>query len=250
MIGIITAVASERDAVLEIMTEIRSRDIYKIEFYEGKIHNTGCVTAMSGVGKVNASRCAQLLIDKFGPDRIVNVGSAGALHPDLNIGDVIISTSCIQHDVDLTAFGLPKGFFAAEDGFIAADLDFLELCQKAMARTVGGDFKVLTGPIATGDQFSDVPEHKDTLYEEFGAYCIEMEGAAIAQVCAMCGVPFVIIRSISDQANGETLQSYSQFKALAAERCASFLTNLVAVLEYRADHNGGPMINDRSGARE
>jgi adenosylhomocysteine nucleosidase len=215
------------------MQDVKAHTLHNIEFYEGSIGNTRCITAMSGVGKVNAARCTQLMVDRFRPDRVVNIGSAGALHPDLNVGDVIISTACVQHDVDLTAFGLEKGAFdESESRFIQADAAFMKQCQKAMAQVIDGAYQILTGPIATGDQFNDSLEHKVQLYEEFGAYCNEMEGAAVAQVCAMCEIPFVIIRSISDKPDDQSsVAMYENFKQLAAERCAEFLVRLVAVLE-------------------
>ncbi|HYH04467.1 MAG TPA: 5'-methylthioadenosine/adenosylhomocysteine nucleosidase [Bacillota bacterium] len=231
MIGVITAVDAERDAVLAKMKEVKAYQVYGIEFYEGLIRDTRCITAMSGIGKVNAARCTQLMIDRFNPDRIVNIGSAGALYPDLQIGDVIISTSCIQHDVDLTPFGLRKGFFSETDGFVAADAGLVSLCQQAMEHSIDDRFHVYTGPIATGDQFNDSAQTKERLFEEFGAYCIEMEGAAVAQVCAMCEIPFVVIRSVSDTPTEETRNLYENFKQLASERCANFLTNLVKLIQ-------------------
>lgn len=242
MIGIITAVTNERDAILRKMKEIESLIIFDIEFYRGVIGKTPCVTAMSGVGKVNAARCTQLMIDRFNPARIVNVGSAGALHPDLNIGDVIISTLSIQHDVDLTVFGIKKGAFdEGESGFVETDKEFAALCQDVMEKNAAGLYAIHSGPIVTGDQFNDSLEKKAQLYEEFGAYCIEMEGAAVAQVCAMCGVPFVIIRSISDKPDNDTRMMYENFKVLAAERCAEFLGDLIDVLEKKNETivNGG-----------
>ncbi len=231
MIGVITAVASERDAVLAQMENVQAYDIHQIEFYEGSIGGARCITAMSGVGKVNAARCTQLMIDRFQPERIVNIGSAGALHPDLNIGDVIISTACVQHDVDLTAFGLDRGAFDEDDdGLVQADAQFMAQCEAAMAQSIDPEFKIYAGLIATGDQFNNSPERKAQLFEEFGAYCIEMEGAAVAQVCAMCKVPFVIIRSISDNPDErESVQLYENFKHLAARRCVDFLKHLVAI---------------------
>ncbi len=232
MIGIITAVDTERDAVLKKMAAIKTNIIYDIIFYQGFIHHTPCIAAMSGVGKVNAARCTQLMIDKFQPDKIVNVGSAGALHPDLNIGDVVISTACIQHDVDLTVFGIKKGAFDNQEaGFIHADANFAELCTKAIKDSIGKDYKVLSGAIATGDQFNDSLEKKNELFEEFGAYCNEMEGAAVAQVCASCKIPFVVIRSISDKPGKESKMMYNDFKQLASERCAAFLLNLIDIIE-------------------
>ena len=116
MIGIITAVTIERDAVLEKLKEIKATTVYDLKFYQGLIRHTPCIIVMSGIGKVNAARCTQLMIDRFGPSKIVNIGSAGALHPDIKIGDVVISTACVQHDVDLTVFGIKKGAFAKQEG--------------------------------------------------------------------------------------------------------------------------------------
>ncbi|MGE5606344.1 MAG: 5'-methylthioadenosine/S-adenosylhomocysteine nucleosidase [Bacteroidota bacterium] len=178
MIGIITAVTTERDAVLEKMKEAEAVTVFDLEFYQGLIRHTPCIITMSGVGKVNAARCTQLMIDRFNPSKIVNIGSAGALHPDLNIGDVVISTACIQHDVDLTVFGIKKGAFGEQEGgFFEADAHFAALCKKAIKKTNSGEFQIFSGPIATGDQFNDSPEKQTQLFEEFGAYCNEMEGA-------------------------------------------------------------------------
>jgi adenosylhomocysteine nucleosidase len=235
MFGIITAVTAERDAVLQKMEGVNKSTIFGIEFFQGKIKDTVCIMAMAGIGKVNAARCTQLMIDRFSPERIVNMGSAGGLHPDLTIGDVVISTACVQYDLDLTAFGLPKGAVdEGEDGFVKADTVFAKLCEEVMENSIDGGFKVMLGPIATGDQFNDSPAVKAQLFKEFGAYCNEMEGAAIAQVCAACRVPFVVIRSISDNSDEDTLMNYNKFKELAAERCVHFLLNLVDVLEKKA----------------
>ncbi|HOP74422.1 MAG TPA: 5'-methylthioadenosine/adenosylhomocysteine nucleosidase [Bacillota bacterium] len=228
MVGVITAVTSERDAILQKMTDIQKQVIYGIEFYKGKVNGKPCITAMSGIGKVNAARCTQVMIDRFKPDYIINIGSAGGLHPELKIGDVVISTACIQYDVDLTAFGIAKGAFEeGDDGFIKADPQLAAQCEAAMERCVAGQYKVLMGPIATGDQFNDSPTVKEELYREFGAYCNEMEGAAVAAVCAACQVPFVVIRSISDNSDEDGLTMYENFKRLAAERCVHFFINLL-----------------------
>lgn len=228
MIGIITAVTAERDAILQKMADICKQVIYGIEFYEGTVNGKPCITAMSGIGKVNAARSTQVMIDRFKPDQIINIGSAGGLHPELKIGDVVISTACIQYDVDLTAFGIAKGAFdEGDDGFIKADPHLAAQCEAAMERSVAGQFRVLMGPIATGDQFNDSPALKEELYRNFGAYCNEMEGAAVAAVCAACNVPFVVIRSISDNSDENGLEMYNNFKHLASERCVQFLLNLL-----------------------
>ena len=232
MIGIITAVTTERDAVLEKLKEIKATTVYDLKFYQGLIRHTPCIIVMSGIGKVNAARCTQLMIDRFGPSKIVNIGSAGALHPDIKIGDVVISTACVQHDVDLTVFGIKKGAFAKQEGgFVEADPGFAELCEAAIKKSIGSEYQIFTGPIATGDQFNDSPEKKTQLYEEFGAYCNEMEGAAVAHVSALCKIPYVVIRSISDKPGCQSKMMYDQFKQLAAERCAGFLEHLIEIIE-------------------
>ncbi len=236
MIGVITAVTTELDAVLGEMKKTKAITVYDLEYYQGLIHHTPCIIAMSGVGKVNAARCTQLLIERFSPSKIVNIGSAGALHPDLNIGDVVISTACIQHDLDLTVFGIKKGSFDEQGGgFIEADRHFADLCEAAIKKISGGEFQIFSGPIATGDQFNDSPEKQTQLFEEFGAYCNEMEGAAVAQVCALCKIPFVVIRSISDKPGNRSKVMYDKFKRLASERCAGFLEHLIEIIEEE-DH--------------
>lgn len=232
MLGIITAVTVERDAVLHKMERTTTVRIYDLDFYQGLIHHTPCIIALSGIGKVNAARCTQLMIDRFRPSKIVNIGSAGAVHPDLNIGDVVIATACVQHDVDLTVFGFKKGAFDKQaDGFIKTDADFAELCEAAIEKSSSDKSKVFLGTIATGDQFNDSLEKKAHLFEEFGAYCNEMEGAAVAQVCTSCQVPFVVIRSISDKPGNQSKLMYDNFKRLASERCVTFLEHLIAIIE-------------------
>lgn len=232
MIGIITAVTTERDAVLEKMKGIKAIPVYDLQFYQGMIHHTECIIVMSGIGKVNAARCTQLLIDRFEPSKIVNIGSAGALHPDLNIGDVVVSTGCIQHDVDLTVFGIKKGAFdKQEGGFVEADPNFAGLCKAAIKKIIGDEYQIFTGPIATGDQFNDSPEKQTQLFEDLGAYCNEMEGAAVAQVCSLCNIPFVVVRSISDKPGNQSKVMYDNFKKLASERCALFLEHLIEIIE-------------------
>jgi adenosylhomocysteine nucleosidase len=234
MLGIITAVDTEQNAILKKMGNIQVSKAYDIEFFKGFIANTPCVVALAGVGKVNAARCTQLMIDRFSPKRIVNLGSAGGLYPGLNIGDVVISTACIQYDVVLTAFRIKPGAFKeGEDGFVHADPEFRSLCKKAMALCIGKEYKIVNGPIATGDQFNNSLEKKHQLFQEFGAYCNEMEGGAVAHVCAMCKIPFVVIRSISDNSDSNTLEMYNNFKKLAAQRCSDFLSNLMIVMKEK-----------------
>ncbi|MDF2521133.1 MAG: adenosylhomocysteine nucleosidase [Clostridia bacterium] len=222
MIGIIGAMKEEKDAILSLMQQVERVEHYGVKFYIGTINNKSCVLSKSGVGKVNAARATQIMIDKFSPEFIINIGSAGALEPSLEIGDIVISDNCIQHDADITAFGHPKGYIAGLR-YIQADPELIEMCKKAMELSVGHQYKTYIGTVASGDQFISSQEKKQELHREFNAWCAEMEGAAIAQVCYLCQVPYVVIRSISDKALPGNNIEFREFLELSAERCAHFV---------------------------
>lgn len=222
MIGIIGAMKEEVDAILALMPNAERTIHYGVKFYTGRINGQDCVVSKSGVGKVNAARSTQLMIDRYNPDFIINIGSAGALEPRLDIGDIVISDSCIQHDVDITAFGHPKGYIAGVR-YLQADPELVEKCRKAIEKTVDNKYKTYIGIVASGDQFISSMDKKKELHEEFNAWCAEMEGAAIAHVCHLCEVPFVVIRSISDKALPGNNIEFREFLVLSAERCAQFI---------------------------
>ena len=228
MLGIIGAMNQEVNAIVEILEQQNLQEFYGMKFWEGTINKVKCVVGQSGVGKVNAARCTQMMIDKFNPTSIINIGSAGALNPELEIGDVVISTSCVYHDADITAFGHPKGYITGiGDRYIKADENLINSCKKAMDKVLNKNYKVLLGPVATGDQFYNDPEIKAELYKEFGAYCDDMEGTAIAHVCYLCKIPFVVIRSISDKPTSKHKVDFYEFLELASARCAEFLSILI-----------------------
>lgn len=222
MIGIIGAMKEEVDAILSLMPDKERVIHYGVKFYIGAINGKACIVSKSGVGKVNAARSTQIMIDKFNPEFIINIGSAGALEPNLEIGDIVISDSCIQHDVDITAFGHPKGYIAGVR-YLQADSGLIERCKKAIEQSVDSKYKTYIGTVASGDQFISSLEKKQELYKEFNAWCAEMEGAAIAHVCHLCEVPFVVIRSISDKAVIGNAIEFREFLELSAERCAHFV---------------------------
>ncbi len=222
MIGIIGAMKEEKDAILSLMQQVEQIEHYGVKFYLGTINNQSCILSKSGVGKVNAARATQIMIDKFNPACIINIGSAGALEPCLEIGDIVISDSCIQHDADITAFGHPKGYIAGLR-YIEADAGLIEKCRKAIELSVDNKYKIYIGTVASGDQFISSQEIKEEIHKEFSAWCVEMEGAAIAQVCYLCKVPFVVIRSISDKALQGNAMEFNEFLKLSADRCAQFV---------------------------
>ena len=229
MIGIIVAEQKELQAVEEKVIEKKEKQIYELNFIEGKILEKKCVLVKcGGVGKVNAARTAQILINKYNPDCIINVGSAGALSKDLNIGDIVIGKNVIQHDFDLTAFGRKKGEIDNTGRSIQADTYLIEKSEKVL-KTIfeGKQNKAIIGTIATGDTFCTKIEMKNEITEEFSADCIEMEGAAIAQVCKLDEVPFIVIRSISDKVDGSNQIQFEKYLETASKTCANFLEQLM-----------------------
>ena len=220
-IGIIAAEVKEMEAVREKMQNTKEIKIYNNIFVQGRISGKECVLARSGEGKVNAARTTQILIDRFEVDTIINVGSAGALNPELDYEDIVISTACVQHDFDITAFGREKGYIPnIEDKYIYADKLLIEKAENAINQI---KTKVVKGIIVTGDEFITGKERKEELHKEFNAECTEMEGAAVAQVCYLCNIPFIIIRSISDTTDCNDAIDFNEYLEGVSKKCAEYL---------------------------
>ena len=230
-IGIIAAEQEEFEAILHIAKVEERKEIYELNFVKCKIKDKICVLVKSGVGKVNAARATQILIDNFKPDYIVNVGVAGGLNPMLSIGDIVIGETLVQHDFDITAFGHAKGYIPGVGEKIYADDYLVKKIEEAIGNQEEKVYKYEKGVIASGDIFCTAIPMRDKIYAKFNAECVEMEGAAIGQVCSLCNVPFVVIRSISDTPNGENEVTYEKFIKLASERCANILKDFVKTIE-------------------
>lgn len=222
-IGIIVAMEEELEAVLNIMNNIEQKEIYGISIQIGKIEQKEVAVVKSGVGKVNAARVTQILIDKLNVKSIINLGSAGALSPLLNIGDIVIGEKLIQHDFDITAFDHDKGYITGVGDYIYSDIKLIEKFENAANNLKEKDYKIKKGIIATGDIFCTDIEMKNKIFSKFDADCVEMEGAAIAQVCYLDNIPFIVIRSISDSPNGNNEIDFDKFVELASKRCANIL---------------------------
>ena len=205
------------------MNNIEQKEIYGISVQIGKIEQKEVAVVKSGVGKVNAARVTQILIDKLNVKSIINLGAAGALSPLLNIGDIVIGEKLIQHDFDITAFDHDKGYITGVGDYIYSDIELIEKFKKAANNLKEKDYKIKTGIIATGDIFCTDIEMKNKIYSKFDADCVEMEGAAIAQVCYLDNIPFIVIRSISDSPNGNNEIDFDKFVELASKRCANIL---------------------------
>lgn len=201
-----------------------------MEFYEGTIGNTEVVVVRSGIGKVNAGICVQILIDLFGVTHVINTGIAGSLNADINIGDIVLSTDACYHDVDVTVFGYKKGEIP-QIGAATFEADkALREKAKASIKKAAPDIGVFEGRVCSGDQFISSAEVKNAIIKEHGGLCTEMEGAAIAQASYLNNTPFLIIRAISDKADGGAEVDYPTFEAKAAKDCAAIVMEIIAEL--------------------
>lgn len=216
-IGIIGAMDEEIALYKDGMNLTRETFKAGITYYEGQWEDKEVVLCKCGVGKVNASVCTQILLDSFGVDAVIFTGVAGALHPDLEIGDIVVATDCQHHDMDVTALGFPRGVIPfTEVSVFDADEQLVSAAVKASEQVTSG--KTMTGRILSGDQFIANRDMVRELYETMQGMCTEMEGAAVAQVCVMNGVPFVVIRSMSDKADGSAHVNFPEFTKLASQR--------------------------------
>ncbi len=227
VIGIIGAMEEEVEILREKMEIETTETVAGMEFYKGILDGENIVLVRSGVGKVNAAACTQVLVDHFGVDYLINSGVAGGLGPDVTVGDIVISTDAVQHDVDITALGEEPGVISRmETSIFTADEKLIQLAQSA-AEGLSEDIHVFQGRIASGDQFIASPEHKAKISETFSPYAVEMEGAAIAHVAHLNDVPFVIIRAISDDAGGEADVKYEDFVIMAAENASKMIEQMI-----------------------
>ena len=231
-IGIIGAMDAEVAHLKASLKDPRSEEHAGIEFCTGKLGATDVVVVQCGVGKVNAAACAQTLVLHFEVSAVINTGAAGSLDARIGIDDIVVSSGAVQHDFDATALGYPPGeicgmkttVFEADDGL------------RTMARTIIGAVsphtRVFEGIVASGDRFVSAASEKERIVSQFeGACCCEMEGAAIAQVCTLSHVPFVIIRAISDAADEPKQEDYPAFEERAAQLCARVVEAFVRRLQ-------------------
>ena len=229
-IGIIGAMDEEVDILVELMDIKETVEKASLKFYKGTIEGKDVVLVRCGIGKVNAALCTQILISEFKVDAVVNTGVAGALHNDLDVYDIVISTDAIQHDFDTTVFGDKKGMIPRMDNSIfVADERLVEAAYKSSIEEVK-THKVVKGRVVSGDIFISSKELKDELVREFAGYCGEMEGAAIAHVCYVNETPFVIIRAMSDKADGGADVTYDEFVQVAAHKSKDIVLNMLKSL--------------------
>jgi adenosylhomocysteine nucleosidase len=226
MIGIIGAMSVEVEDLIEVMTEKKFEIISGSLYHTGKISGTNCVVAQCGVGKVAAAICAQTMILKYLPQAIINVGVAGGIGDNIHIGDIVISSGLVQHDMDTSALGDEKGLISGLNlVIIPADQKLVNLVANTAAEIYEQGIHV--GIIATGDQFIGTAEKLKSIADDFGASACEMEGASIAQVCYINQVAFVVIRAISDNANEDASVDFGTFVTMSAHKTTELITKLL-----------------------
>ena len=229
-LGIIGAMAVEVELLKEKMENLTVTVHAGMEFFDGKLEGMDAVVVQCGVGKVNAAMCAQILCSVFGVTHMVNTGIAGSLCAQLDIGDLVVSKDAMYHDFDCVHFGYDFGKVPGMDtvAFPADEAMIGYACAAAEAVNPGHS-KV--GRVASGDLFVAEKSAKNRIIERTAAICTEMEGAAIAHTAYRNGVPFVILRAISDKADDSAEMDYPTFEAIAAHRCAEVTMNMAAQLK-------------------
>lgn len=226
-IGIIGAMDEEVDILVNLMEVNEVIEKASLKFYKGKLENKDVVVVRCGIGKVNSALCAQILISEFNVEAVVNTGVAGALNSELDVFDIVISTDAIEYDFDTTVFGHKKGEIPRmETSTFIADERLIDFAYNSSINEVK-NHKVLKGRVITGDRFISSKELKDELVKEFDAYCGEMEGASIAHVCYLNKTPFVIIRAMSDKADGSADVVYDEFVKDAAYNSKDIVLNML-----------------------
>lgn len=229
--GIIGAMEVEVNVLKKDMKIIREVKKAGMNFCEGTLCGREAVVVRSGIGKVNAAVCTQILIDEFGVTEVVNTGIAGSLKAEINIGDLVISTDLVHHDMDAVGFGYPLGQIPQMDVFSFAADDRLAALAKKACEEVNPEIQVFQGRIVSGDQFVSDQTVKEKISENFDGYCTEMEGAAIAQAAFLNGVPFVVVRAISDKADDSATMDYPAFEKLAVEHSVKLVEKFVTLLK-------------------
>ena len=227
MIAILGAMQAEVDSLIREIKDVKIENVSGYDFARGTIGAHEVVVARCGVGKVNAAVCTQTLIMTYHPEAVINSGAAGSLSPKLDILDVAVATDAVQHDYDTTGLGEPAGALSINGAlvtYLPCDAAWRDRLIKA-ASTVG--IKAVPARIASGDQFISRKEDKRRIVETFGAMACEMEGAAIAQVCYLAGVPCAILRAISDSTDDNHSMEFETFLSRAVDNSFKILMEVL-----------------------
>lgn len=234
--AVISAMAEEIELYLDTCAVEATHEQAGLRIHEARYHGHDLVLVKAGVGKVNAALCTQLLIDRYAVDAVVCTGSAGALHDGFAIGDIVVAEDCVQHDVHVEFLGLERGQIPFSDlrFFRASET----LVERARAVELEGH-AVRLGRVCTGDTFVQDEAKRADIHEALGGDCVEMEGAAVGQVCTLNDVPFLLVRAISDRADGRSDVDFQSFLREAADSSATIVLQLLEALDPGAPERQG-----------
>ncbi|MDO4264964.1 MAG: 5'-methylthioadenosine/adenosylhomocysteine nucleosidase [Eubacteriales bacterium] len=227
MLAFIGAMEDEVAGIRAALSDTEAKEYAGRTVIEGTYQGARAVIVQAGIGKVNAALCTQMIIDRYAPSAIINTGIAGSLNSSIAIGDLVLSTDAVEHDVDATTFGDPAGQVPNMDVFSFTADEGLRALAKEAAAAVLPDVGCHEGRVLTGDQFISSQEKKDWLVNTFAGDCCEMEGGAIAQVCHVNKVPFLIIRAISDSADNSAHMDYPAFEQMAIANSVKLALELI-----------------------
>lgn len=231
--GVIGIIGAMDEEVNILKSKMQVDDIIQkasMEFYKGTLNGKEVVIVRSGISKVNAAVCTQILVDDFKISRVINTGIAGSLQNKIDIGDIVISSDALHHDVDATGFGYELGVIPRmETSIFTADKEMVELAKKVCEKEIP-DITAHVGRVVTGDQFISDKSVKERIESNFHGYCTEMEGASIAQVAHLNKIPFVILRAISDKADDSATVDYPTFEKKAIEHSVILVENMLKQL--------------------
>lgn len=231
--GIIGAMEQEVAALKDRMNNVELTKKATMEFCKGSLHGADVVVVRSGIGKVNAAVCAQILVDEFDVGVIINTGVAGSLKKEIDIGDIVLSADTLQHDMDAMEFGYAPGIIPQMDESVFKGDERLIAIARQVCNEGLPQINVFEGRVVSGDQFVADKETKDRIASLFGGDCTEMEGAAIAQAAYLNNIPFLIIRAISDKADDSAHMDYPAFEKMAAENSIKLLEGMIRKIGER-----------------
>ena len=222
-IGIIFAMKQELDETKKIFKDVKTYSIYDLTIYECKKEDITCFLVESGIGKVNAARSTQILINNMNVDCVLNIGVAGSVSKDINKCDIVVADKLVQHDFDLMPLGFEKGEIPNIGKYVKCDTKLVEI-----AKTIEINTNVKVGVIASGDIFVTDEKMGAKINEKFDALCVEMEGASVAQVCYLCKMPFLVIRAISDSPyeNNNNI-TFEEFLKISADMVSKFVEHFI-----------------------
>lgn len=226
MLGIIGAMQIEIENIVNLMDHVDCEVFSHIKFFSGKINNTDCVVALCGPGKVNAAICTQILISKFCPDFVINIGVAGALEKNIKIGDIVLADAVVQHDMDTSAVGDAKGFISGIN-LIQIPCSTI-INEKIKAATASLNENIHIGTVATGDQFISNREKLFDIKNRFNAVACDMEAGSVGHVCFVNNVNLTAVKVVSDNANEQSHIDYENFKIIVSQKLTQLIAKIIS----------------------